>query len=137
MKISTKGRYAIRSMLALASSGGSGSIKMISKEEDVSAKYLEAIFSYLTKQGLVKGKRGPSGGYALSRPASAISAYDILIAMGDELTLMDCLKSNGKRCTRKENCPTRPLWHELDDVITSFLKGVTLADLLNRSKKEA
>jgi Rrf2 family protein len=129
MKISTKGRYALRAMISLVKSGGLGNVKSISEEEGLSAKYLEAIFSKLSKYKLVKGKRGPSGGYVLAVDAKQISCYDILNAMGDELVITDCTKRNEKVCKKCFTCPTRPVWKRLDTIVSSFFKGVSLADL--------
>ena len=129
MKISTKGRYALRAMISLAKSGGSGNVKSISEQECLSAKYLEAIFSSLSRSKLVKGKRGPDGGYVLVKNAKQINCFDILSAMGDELVIADCVKEKVQKCKRRTTCPTRPVWKKLDAMVTSFLKDVSLADL--------
>ena len=129
MKISTKGRYAIRAMIALSRNGSAGNIKSISEEEGLSAKYLEAIFSKLSRCKLVAGKRGPSGGYKLAKPSAEISAFEILDAMGDELVIVDCVRNSKIGCKRRPNCPTRPLWTNIDNLVTGYLKSVSLADL--------
>ena len=129
MKISTKGRYALRAMIALAKSGGAGNVKSISEEQGLSAKYLEAIFSKLSRSKLVKGKRGPSGGYVLVKDAKQISCHEILSSMGDELVIVDCIKDTTHKCKRRTICPARPLWKRLDTMVASFLKDVSLADL--------
>lgn len=130
MKISTKGRYALRVMLDLAQHRGDGyiSLKDIADRQGVSMKYLESIAAMLNKAGLVDSLRGKSGGYRLNRADGAYTAGEILKLTEGSLAPVACLESGG--CRRAEECLTLPLWKKLDDMIDSYLESVTLEDLL-------
>lgn len=129
MRISTKGRYALRIMLDLAinNNGEFISLKDISIRQDISIKYLEQIISLLNKGKLVISARGNSGGYKLAKLPNDYKIGEILrIAEGD-LSPTQCI--NGE-CTRKENCKTFEFWKGLDDVIEQYVDSKTLKDLM-------
>lgn len=132
MMISTKGRYALRVMLDLASQPQEEyiSLKGISDRQAVSMKYLEAIVANLGKSGMLESQRGKSGGYRLNKPAAAYSVGDVLRAAEGELTTVSCLEDNKGGCERAGECLTLPLWQKLDQIVGDYLDSVTLADLL-------
>ncbi len=132
MKISTKGRYALRVMvdLALNSNGKFISLKDIATRQRISNKYLEQIIAMLNKAGYLETARGNNGGYKLARKPSEYVVGDILRATEGDLTPIYCLTENGD-CEIKDNCKTRSFWKGLDDVINEYVNSKTLEDLLN------
>lgn len=131
MKISTKGRYALRVMidLALHSDGNFVSIKDIAVRQEISNKYLEQIISLLNKAGYLESARGNTGGYRLAKKLSEYVVGDILRATEGDLSPIFCLSKDGE-CSRKENCKTFSFWQGLDNVITEFVDSKTLEDLI-------
>ena len=130
MMISTKGRYGLRLMLDLATEGGERPVpvKEISKRQNISEKYLEQIISPLSKAGLVKSVRGAQGGYILARPASEITAGDILRAAEGSIAPVECCESG---CDRSDGCVTFGLYKRIQDAVDSVVDSTTLADMLS------
>ena len=139
MKISTKGRYAIRLMLDLAeySNNGNVSLKDISDRQSISLKYLEQIVNMLGRAGLVRSQRGSNGGYRLEKPADKISAGDILRVTEGNIAPVACLEEEENTCPRAAQCLTLPLWQGLYRVMNEYLDGVMLSDLLANKSKDA
>ena len=135
MKISTKGRYALRMMTDIASTGDDGfiSLKEISERQNISKKYLEQIVPQLTRQGLLKTNRGNRGGYALARPAKEITVGDVLRAAEGSIAPVSCLEFEVNKCPRADKCATLYVWEGLNKVISEYLDGVTVADILEHS----
>ena len=108
MKISTKGRYALRLTvnLARAEKGSYTSLKDIAEDEEISKKYLEQIVPMLNKAGILRTNRGNRGGYCLARNASDISVGDVLRATEGSLAPIACLSYDVNDCPRRENCST-------------------------------
>lgn len=132
MKISTRGRYALRIMTDLAMNNDDSfiSLKEISSRQQISMKYLEQIISLLNKAGYLDSLRGINGGYKLNRKPSEYRIGDILrIAEGD-LTPVFCVHDD---CERKNECKTYNFWKGLDKVITNYVDSKTLEDLLKWS----
>ena len=129
MMISTKGRYGLRLMLDLAteSSKRPVPVKEIAKRQNISEKYLEQIISPLSKAGLVKSIRGAQGGYVLTRPATEITAGDILRAAEGTIAPVECCESG---CDRSDGCVTFGLYKKIQDAVDSVVDSVTLADML-------
>ncbi len=129
MMISTKGRYGLRLMLDLATEGSERPVpvKEISKRQNISEKYLEQIISPLSKAGLVKSIRGAQGGYVLTRPATEITAGDILRAAEGTIAPVECCESG---CDRSDGCITFGLYKKIQDAVDSVVDSVTLADML-------
>ena len=134
MMSSTKGRYALRVMLDLASQPSEEyiSLKAISDRQEVSMKYLEAIVANLSKAGMLASLRGKSGGYRLNKDASAYSVGDVLRAAEGELNTVNCLEESKGGCNRAGECLTLPLWQKLDQIVGDYLDSVTLRDLLTQ-----
>ena len=132
MRLTTKGRYAVTAMLDLAFHSQSKPVTLtdIATRQTISLSYLEQLFARLRKAGMVKGVRGPGGGYTLSRPARQINIADIIEAVDETV---DSTKCGGKsNCHNDEPCLTHDLWMGLSDQIRSYLKQITLGQLLDR-----
>ena len=126
MIVSSKGRYALRVMVALAQAPGGEYIplKSIAQAEEISQKYLESIMTILSKGDLVDASHGKNGGYRLNRPVEEYTAGDILRLTEGNLAPVACDKS----CSRE--CRTRPMWQKLEKMIDEFFDGITLAELI-------
>ena len=133
MRISTRGRYAVRLMLDLATNytGKSIRLKDVAKRQEISDKYLEQIISILNKAGFVRSVRGPQGGYALQQTPDKYTIGMILRLTEGSLSPVECLDDNGAICEREENCVTQILWKKLDDAIKGVVDNITLEDLMN------
>lgn len=134
MRISTRGRYALRMMLDLAlhNSGEYITLKDISARQEVSVKYLEQIVSVLSKAGMLKSVRGPSGGYKLTKSPEQYTVGDILRVTEGSLAPVACLDSPQNDCPRAEICATLGFWQELYDAVRGVVDKTTLADLADR-----
>lgn len=132
MKISTKGRYAVRLMLDLAlhNTGEAVSIKDISKRQEVSDKYLEQIISILNKAGYVKSIRGAQGGYMLKKDPKEYTVGMILRLTEGSLAPVDCVDEESGSCSKETTCVTYIVWKKLNDAINDVVDNITLADLV-------
>ena len=133
MKISTKGRYALRLMLDIAlheKEGRPVRIKDIASRQDLSCKYLEQIISARHKAGYVRSIRGPQGGYLLTRTPSQYTAGMILRLTEGSLAPVSRLEGEENTCSRLNECATVILWQKLNDAISGVVDTVTLQDLL-------
>ena len=137
MKISTKGRYALRLMIDLAQHDAAGYIPLrdISKRQEVSAKYLEQIVVQLSRAGLVTSTRGAQGGYQLARHPSEYTVGEILRITEGSMAPVACLENELNDCPRVDFCPTIKLWTGLYKTMIEYLDSVTIADLLNDSSE--
>ncbi|MCE5210107.1 MAG: Rrf2 family transcriptional regulator [Deltaproteobacteria bacterium] len=138
MKLSTRSRYGLRLMLALARNYGKGNtfLKDIAHEEEISEKYLSLIIIPLKSVGLVNSVRGSSGGYTLAKEPSQITLKDIVdVLEGD--CLVDCLK-NPRACSKVSTCASRDIWALLGVKISETLSSITLEQLvlMNKEKME-
>ena len=133
MKISTKGRYALRFMLDLAAHGEGRYVplKEISARQGVSLKYLEQIVSQFGKLGLLESVRGPQGGYRLAKLPKDYTVGEILRYAEGELAPVACLEQEHVDCPRMADCRTLPMWRKLNTMIQDFFDGITLADLMD------
>ena len=134
MLISTKGRYALRVMIDLAEHQTEGYIplKTIAQRQGISEKYLESIIKLLVKAQLLSGVRGKGGGYKLTRTPEQYTAGQILRLTEDSLAPVSCLEPGAAVCERAAECRTLSLWRGLDQAISGYLDGITLADLMRR-----
>ncbi len=135
MRISTKGRYAIRLMIDLGmhDTGDPVRLKDVARRQEVSEKYLEQIISVLHKAGFVRSIRGPQGGYTLSREPAEYTAGMILRLTEGSLSPVECVR-DASLCGRKDSCATYLLWSRLDTAINDVVDNITLADLLGWQK---
>ena len=135
MKISTKGRYALRFLYYLATHEDQGyiSLKVIAEEEEISKKYLEQIVPILNKTDILLTNRGFQGGYKLGRPASSITVGEVLKITEGSLSPVACISTNGNvNCPRNTFCPTLPIWTGLNKVINEYLDGITIQDIIEQ-----
>ena len=132
MRLTTKGRYAVTAMLDLALNQGKGAVTLqdIALKQEISLSYLEQLFAKLRRDGLVKGTRGPGGGYRLAQGAEAISVAAIISAVDEKADMTRC--GGEANCQDGKKCLTHELWADLSREIYKFLDGISLADLVNR-----
>lgn len=135
MKISTKGRYALRMLIELASHQEESymSLKEISERQGISKKYLEQIVPMLNKGGILRTNRGNKGGYMLAKPPSECTVGDVLRATEGSLTSVACLEQENNDCPRAEFCQTLFIWEGLSKAISDYLDSITIQDILDRS----
>lgn len=139
MRISTKGRYALRLMLdmALNNTGDPVRIKDIAARQQISDKYLEQIVSILNKAGLVKSIRGPQGGYRLTKELKDYTVGTILRLTEGNLAPVSCLEDDVNECTRENDCVTIYVWKKLNEAINGVVDNITLADLVELKMKKS
>ena len=132
MMISTRGRYALRILVDLAENLDEGyiTLKEVAERQEISEKYLESIVKDLVKDGIVEGLRGKGGGYRLARPADEINVLDILKSADGTMAPVACLEDGSEPCSRAAECRTLPLWKGLDKVVSGYLGGFTVQDLV-------
>lgn len=137
MKISTKGRYALRLMLDLAlhDNGGYIPIKEIAKRQEISDKYLEQIISILGRAGYVQSVRGAGGGYRLAHPLKSYTVGMILRLIEGSLAPVACLEGNVNTCDRNSSCATLMVWQKLYEAINGVVDSITLEDLVEYEKQ--
>ena len=134
MRLTTKGRYAVTAMLDLAfhSQVKPVTLTEIAARQTISLSYLEQLFARLRRAGMVKGVRGPGGGYKLCRKASDINIAEIIAAVDEPL---DSTKCGGEaNCQKDKACLTHNLWMGLSEQIRNYLVGISLADLLEKNQ---
>ena len=136
MRLTTKGRFAVTAMIDVAMYGGDGPVTLaaVSARQKISLSYLEQLFGKLRRSGLVESVRGPGGGYNLAKPSDQLSVADIIIAVDEPIDATQCggrenCKDDGKRCM------THELWANLNAHIFSFLRSVSLAELVAQQQK--
>ena len=138
MKISTKGRYALRLMLDIAVYGADKnvSIRDTAKRQNISVKYLEQIVSMLVRVGYLKSIRGAQGGYRLSKKPADYTVGDILRITEGSLAPVACLEDEVNQCPRVEQCPIVSMWEGLYNTINNYVDSITLEDMINENMKE-
>lgn len=136
MKISTKGRYALRMLIDLAEHQNCGyvALKDIAARQNISKKYLEQIIPIFNQSNILRTTRGSQGGYMLARDPDKYTVGEILRLTEGSLAPVDCLMHDPIGCERSEDCPTLPIWQGLDKVISEYLDGITLQDILDRQQ---
>lgn len=131
MKISTKGRYALRTMIDLAmnDTGENISIKAIAARQEISTKYLEQIISTLNKAGYVKSERGANGGYRLTKKPEEYTVGMILRLTEGSLAITTCTQDEQNLCERYGCCTTVKVWEKINKAISDVVDNITIADL--------
>ena len=132
MKVSTKGRYALRFLINIAArtDGKPVSIKDVAAQEEISEKYLEQITSVLNSGGLVKSTREPQGGYLLRKAPEDITVGMVLRLTEGGISPVACLDADEFQCDREAKCSTIALWRRLDKAIRDVIDTTTIADLV-------
>jgi Rrf2 family protein len=146
--MSTRGRYGVRLMVALALRFGSGSIllKDIARQEGISEKYLGQIVIPLKSGGLVISQRGSHGGYSLARAPEDITVRDVVEAIEGSIAPVPCVDlaasagpgecgENPAGCERATTCVATRVWKKLRDDIVRTLSSFTLADLARQARE--
>ena len=130
MIVSTKGRYALRVMIDLAEHQSEKYVplKEVAARQEISEKYLENILKVLVQNGFLEGLRGKGGGYRLTKSPEEYTLASILHATEGSLAAVACLEDHAPECARAGQCPTRPIWEKLDNLIEDYLGSITLAD---------
>ena len=134
MKISTKGRYALRLMVDLAEHRDNGfiALKDVAKRQNISKKYLEQIVPVLNGAGLLATNRGNRGGYKLAKEPKEYTVGDILRITEGSIAPVSCLDSEVNTCERKNFCQTLYVWEGLYKVVNEYLDGITVQDIVDK-----
>ncbi len=137
MKISTKGRYALRMMIDLAEHQGDGfvALKDTARRQSISKKYLEQIVPILNRSNFLHTNRGSQGGYRLARTPREYTVREILELTEGGLAPVACLDGDAGLCERSEFCATLPMWKGLQKVIADYLENITLQDLVEQQQE--
>ena len=130
--ISTRGRYALRILVDLAEACAESfvTLREIAERQAISEKYLESIVKLLVRADILEGLRGKGGGYRLARSPEEINVLGVLRLTEGSLAPVACLEENSRPCARAAQCRTLPLWKGLNDVVTEYLGGFTIRDLM-------
>lgn len=136
MKISTKGRYALRMLIDLAEHNDNGfvALKEIAERQDISKKYLEQIIPILNRSGILMTNRGYQGGYKLAKEPAEITVGEILRNTEGSMAPVACLEQTPNQCEKCSYCMTLPVWQGLEKVVNEYLDGITLQDIIIQSK---
>lgn len=136
MKISTKGRYAIRVMIDLAQHNTGEYIPLmdIAKRQEISEKYLESIVVILSRNDFVQSLRGKGGGYRLIKDPSEYTVGSILRITEGSFAPVSCLEKQPNRCERASYCKTLHMWEGLQKVVEEYFEGITIQDLLEQAQ---
>lgn len=137
MKISTKGRYALRMLLDLAEHENNGfiALKDIADRQGISKKYLEQIVPILHRSNILQTNRGFQGGYKLAQSPNKYTIGMILRLTEGSLAPVACLEQDPVQCERSSSCVTLPIWQGLNKVINEYLDSITLQDVLDRQRE--
>ena len=137
MRISTKGRYALRMLIDLAEHQNCGyvALKDIADRQNISKKYLEQIIPIFNKSDILKTTRGSQGGYQLSKSPDKYTVGEILRLTEGSLAPVDCLNQDPIECERSGECATLPVWQGLNRVINEYLDSITLQDILDQQRE--
>lgn len=132
MKISTRGRYAIRVMLDLAEHNTGEFIPLmdIAKRQEISEKYLESIVAALSKNGFVRAQRGKGGGYQLVKAPADYSIGSILKVTEGSLAPVACLEGEVNTCERANECKTLKMWEDFHKMVQDYFDKISLQDLI-------
>ena len=133
MKISTKGRYGLRTLMDIAIHQSKGPVNLndIAERQSISAKYLWQIVNLLKTAGFVRGARGPNGGYTLLMDPADITLIHVIETLEGPLSLVECV-DGADVCSRADQCVAHSVWAEVSQTIRDALKNVTLAEILRR-----
>jgi len=139
LKVSTKGRYALRMLLDLAEHKNKGfiSLKEIAERQNISKQYLEQIVALLNTSNILRTNRGKQGGYMLAKDPSECTVREILRITEGSLAPVSCLDEEVNTCNQIDSCKTISLWTGLNKIISDYLDSVTLQDMLEQHQESA
>lgn len=134
MKISTKGRYGLRTLMDISIHQTKGPVNLndIAERQGISAKYLWQIVNLLKTAGFVRGTRGPKGGYILIRNPADITLLDVIQILEGPISLVECV-DDADFCDRMEHCVAHSVWTDVSQAIRAALQKITLAEILRRT----
>jgi Rrf2 family iron-sulfur cluster assembly transcriptional regulator len=138
MRLTTRGRYALRASVALALASEDGhpvSINNIAEQEEISSVFLEQIFFKLRKAGIVNSVRGPGGGFCFAQPLNDITISKILEAAGESVALTPCLE-NPATCTKHDICMVSPVWTDLSGMVNNYFDSITIASIVEKNRPD-
>lgn len=138
MKISTKGRYGLRTLIdiALHEVNGTVTLNEIAKRQGISVKYLWQVANPLKTAGVLRVTRGAKGGYTLARSPEEITLHEIVTILEGNMNLVDCL-DKGQPCLPNANCVAHSIWLEVNEAVAKAFSGITLASILERCREAA
>lgn len=133
MRISTKGRYGLRTLMDIAVHQNQGAVTLneIAGRQKISVKYLWQVINPLKTSGMLRVTRGAKGGYVLARRPEEITMYEIVTILEGPLSLVECL-TKGDFCNQVDTCVARTVWQEVNQAVEKALSGITLADVVKR-----
>jgi len=136
MRLSTRTRYGIRAMLALAINYGKGplGLKNIAEDQDISVKYLEQLFTVLKAAGFITSVRGAKGGYQLAKPPAQINLNDCVNCLEGQITTVECVQ-NDSFCAKAPDCVMKQVWTQVNEAIQNILTSITFQDLVDKTKE--
>jgi len=134
MRLSTKSRYAVTSLLDLVMHADQGPVSLadISVRQGISLSYLEQLFAKMRRNKLVVSTRGPGGGYSLGASPDEVCIADVINAVDEEMQVAD--KDLPNSSASYEPCLTEQLWEELSAEIESYLTTISLADMMKNEE---
>jgi Rrf2 family iron-sulfur cluster assembly transcriptional regulator len=134
MRLTTKGRFAVTAMIDVALNNGKGPVTLagVSDRQKISLSYLEQLFGKLRRHGLVDSVRGPGGGYNLARNPGTVSVAEIILAVDEPIDATQC--GGRENCHDEGRCMTHELWSSLNDHIFTYLRSVTLEQLVREQR---
>ena len=137
MRVTTKGRYALRAIVRLTTSqdGKPVSIRTLSEIENISPEFLEQIFFKLRKDGLITSTRGPGGGFMLKKPAAKITIADVFSAVGEGLALTPCTDFGDKDCDQDKACDLHGFWDATSKYMREYFSTITIQSVIDNMKK--
>ena len=137
MRISTKGRYALRLFIDLAEHREDGYISLndIARRQGISKKYLEQIMPIFNQSDLLRANRGSQGGYMLAKSPEKCTVGEILRLTEGSLAPVDCAAQSPVECPRSADCPTLPVWQGLYKVINEYIDGITLQKIIDQKRE--
>ena len=136
MRVTTKGRYALRAITKLAINDSTKPVptKRIAAVEETSPEFLEQIFFRLKKSGIINSVRGPGGGFVMNRRPEEITVKEIFDAVGEGIDLTPCTSySNNGHCEREDYCVVRDVWQDASRYIIDYFASLTLRQVVDRS----
>lgn len=135
MKISTKGRYGLRAIVAIAKSENGLSIKNISEMEGISIRYLDKIMASLKTSEIVESTRGSKGGYKLKNDPSKISVGDILRSVEDDFSIINCPLTNNSECSNEHMCTTKYVWNRINNGLNEIIDNIYISEIIEGTRK--
>ena len=135
MRVSTKGRYAIRVLIDMAQRGVTDfhPLHELAARQRLSEKYLEAILGTLVKNQILEGARGKGGGYRLAKPSKELTVWDVLSVIETSMSPVECVDNGKNGCDRANICPTLPMWKDFAKIIHDYFSGITIHQLVKKA----